>query len=344
MKAYRYTSASGAGAIALAETAMPVPGPGEVRLRMAAASLNARDLLTLVAASRGEVKDRIPLSDGAGVIDAVGPGARRWSVGARVATSFFRDWIDGPFRAAYAPSALGGAATDGVLAEYVVLPEAAVVAVPEHLSLAEAACLPCAGVTAWNGLVERAGLKAGDTLLVQGTGGVALFALQIAVARGAEVIMLSSSDAKLARAKAMGASVLINYRERPDWDVAVMEATAGRGVSHVLELGGQDTFDRSVRAVAAGGTVVQVGVLTGLDPVPNLRRLMWQNATIVGLTVGSAARLGALGAFMAENALRPVIDRPFGFKEAPRALEYLRGGSHFGKVVIAGPTVESFFA
>jgi NADPH:quinone reductase-like Zn-dependent oxidoreductase len=178
------------------------------------------------------MKSRIPLSDGAGVVEAAGPGARRWPVGSRVMTSFFRDWITGPFRTAYATSSLGGAAMDGVLAEYVVLPEAAVAAIPEHLSFAEAACLPCAAVTAWNGLVVRAGMKGGDTLLAQGTGGVALFGLQFAVALGAEVIVLSSSDDKLARAKAMGASVLINYRQRPDWDAAVMEATAGRGASY----------------------------------------------------------------------------------------------------------------
>ena len=335
MKAYQYTSGSGAGAIDLIEKDGPEPAPGEVRVRLAAASLNYRDLLTLAAAGRREVQDRIPLSDGAGVIDAAGPGAERFPIGAKVATSFFRDWISGPFRSAYAASALGGAAMDGVLAEYVVLPEAAVVAVPEQLSLQEAACLPCAGVTAWNGLVERAGLKAGDTLLIQGTGGVALFGLQIGVALGAEVIVLSSSHNKLAKARAMGAAALINYRERPDWDAEVMKATAGRGASHVLELGGQDTFDRSVSSVAAGGTIIQVGVLSGPDPTPHLRRLMWQNASIVGLTVGSADHLAAVSAFMAEHALHPVIDATFGFDEAPRALEHLRGGAHFGKLVIA---------
>ena len=335
MKAYLYASGSGAGAIDLVEKEKPEPGPGEVRIRLVAASLNARDLLTLAAAGRGEVKDRVPLSDGAGVVDAIGPGVKRWSVGDRVVASFFRDWISGPFRAAYAPSGLGGAATDGILGEYVVLPEASVVAVPELLSLEEAACLPCAGVTAWNGLVERAGLKAGDTLLVPGTGGVALFALQIATALGAETILLSSSNDKLAKAKGMGASTLINYREQPDWDAAVMKATEGRGASHVLELGGQDTFDRSVASVGVGGTIVQVGVLTGADPAPHLRRLMWQNANIAGVTVGSADHLTKLSAFLADHAIHPVIDRRFGFEEAPAAIEHLRSGTHFGKVVIA---------
>ena len=217
-----------------------------------------------------------------------------------------------------------------------MLPEPSVVAIPDALSFSEAACLPCAGVTAWNGLVERTGLTAGDTLLVQGTGGVALFGLQIATALGAEVIVISSSNEKLAKVKEMGASTLINYREQPDWDAAVLKFTANRGASHVLELGGQDTFDRSVNSVGVGGTIVQVGVLTGNDPAPHLRRLMWQNANIAGVTVGSADHLAKLSAFLATHGIHPVIDRTFGFDEAPQALEHLRSGTHFGKVVIGG--------
>lgn len=177
-------------------------------------------------------------------------------------------------------------------------------------------------------------MKAGDTLLIQGTGGVALFGLQFAVALGAKVIVLSSSNDKLARAKAMGASVLLNYRERPDWDVDVMEATAGHCASHILELGGPDTYDRSVRSIAANGTIVQVGVLTGFDPTPHLRRLMWENATIMGVTVGSADHLASTMAFIGKHALNPVIDASFAFDEAPQALEHLRTAGHFGKVVI----------
>jgi NADPH:quinone reductase-like Zn-dependent oxidoreductase len=334
MKAYRYTNVSGASAITLGEARMPEPGPGQIRIRMEAASVNYRDLLILAAAGRGEVENRIPLSDGAGVVEALGEGAQRWPVGSRVAMSHFRDWIAGPFRSAYVSSGLGGLATDGVLAEYVVLPESSVVAIPEHLSFAEAACLPCAAVTAWNGLVERAGLKAGDSLLVQGTGGVALFGLQFAVALGAEVIVLSSSNEKLEKAKTMGASVLINYRQRPDWDVDVMEVTAGRGATHILELGGPDTYDRSVRSLATGGTIVQVGVLSGFDPTPHLRRLMWENANIMGVTVGSAEHLATVTSFITQHALHPVIDSAFAFDKAPLALERLRSGAHFGKVVI----------
>ena len=215
-----------------------------------------------------------------------------------------------------------------------MIPETSVVEVPEQLSFSEAACLPCAAVTAWNGLVERAGLKGGDTLLVQGTGGVALFALQFAVALGAEVIVLSSSNDKLARAKGMGAALLINYRENPDWDVSVMEATGGRGASHILELGGPDTYDRSIRSVATGGTIVQVGVLSGFDPSPHLRRLMWENANIMGVTVGSAEHLATVSRFMGDHDLHPMIDTSFTFDQAPQALDLLRTGNHFGKVVI----------
>lgn len=336
MKAYRYTTPSAAGAptITLGESSRPEPGPGEVLVRMQAASVNYRDLLMLDAAARGEMENRISLSDGAGFVEAIGPGARRWSVGSRVMTSFNRDWISGPYRTAYAASGLGGTAVDGVLADYVVLPEAAVVAIPESLSFMEAACLPCAAVTAWNGLVVRAGLKSGDTLLVQGTGGVAMFGLQFGIALGAEVIVLSSSHDKLAKAQGMGASALINYRERPDWDAAVMEATSGQGASHILELGGPQTYDRSVGSIAAGGTIVQVGVLSGFDPTPHLRRLMWMNANIMAVTVGSAEHLAAVAAFVAERSIHPVIDTAFAFDEAPLALEYLRSGAHFGKILI----------
>ena len=337
MKVYRYENRSGAGAIALTEASMPEPGPGEVRLHIQAASINYRDLLMLAAAGEGVLDGRIPLSDGAGIIDAVGPGTERWHSGDRVAASFFRRWVAGPFRASYMATALGGRMTDGVLAEYVLLPETALVAIPEHLSFAEAATLPCAAVTAWHGLVTRAGMKAGDTLLVQGTGGVALFGLQFAVALGADVILLSSSDDKLARAKAMGASVLVNYRQTPEWDVTVMEATNGRGASHILELGGPDTYNRSVRSVASGGKIVQIGVLSGFGPTPNLARLQSENADIIGVTVGSVEHFGAMNAFLTEYALHPVIDQTLAFDDAPQAFIQLRNEAHFGKIVINVP-------
>jgi NADPH:quinone reductase-like Zn-dependent oxidoreductase len=174
----------------------------------------------------------------------------------------------------------------------------------------------------------------GDTLLVQGTGGVALFGLQFAAALGARAIVISSSDEKLARAKALGGSILINYRDTPDWDVALMKATDGKGASHILELGGPGTYDRSIRSVASGGKIVQIGVLTGFGPKPDLARLQWENADIIGVTVGSVEHFASMNLFLTENAIHPTVDRVYGFDEAPEAFAHLRSGSHFGKVVV----------
>lgn len=334
MKAYHLTGDAGAGRLVPSDVRTPEPGAGEVRIRIEATSLNYRDLLILDRAGQGELDGRVPLCDGAGVVDAVGPDVLQWQLGDRVAASYFCDWVSGPFRPGYLASALGSNTMDGMLAEYVVLPATALVAVPAHLSAVEAATLPCAAVTAWHGLVTRGGLAKGDTLLVQGTGGVALFGLQFAAALGARAIVISSSNEKLVRARALGGSMLINYRETPDWDVAVMRATDGEGASHILEVGGPDTYDRSIRSVASGGKIIQVGVLTGFGPKPDLTRLMWQNADIIGVTVGSVEHFAAMNHFMAEHAVHPVVDRVYGFDEAPEAYTYLRTASHFGKIVV----------
>jgi NADPH:quinone reductase-like Zn-dependent oxidoreductase len=334
MKAYHLTSHAGVGRLRRVDIRTPEPANGEVRVRIEAASLNYRDLITLDRAAQNNLDSRVPLSDGAGVVDAIGPDVEQWRIGDRVAASFFRDWISGPFKSSYVSSSLGGNTTDGVLAEHVVLPASSLVAVPAHLTSVEAATLPCAGVTAWHGLVTRGRLAKGDTLLVQGTGGVALFGLQFALALGARAIAISSSNEKLARARAMGASILINYRETPDWDVALMKATAGQGASHILELGGPDTYDRSLRSVAAGGKIIQIGVLTGFGPKPDLARLQWENADIIGVTVGSAEHFTAMNRFLAEHVIHPVVDRHFSFEDVPEAYAHLRSGSHFGKVVV----------
>jgi NADPH:quinone reductase-like Zn-dependent oxidoreductase len=334
MKLYRLRTQAGRARPVLEEASIPEPGPGEIRIRVAAASLNYRDLLILDGAADGSLDGRIPLSDAAGSIDTIGPGVTGWTQGDRVAASFFRGWISGPFKANYMPTALGGQATDGVLADFVTLPAASLVAVPDHLSFVEAATLPCAAVTVWHGLVARAGLKAGDTLLVQGTGGVALFGLQFAVALGARVIVLSSSEAKLDRASALGATGLVNYHRTPDWHEAVLALTGGQGASHILELGGRETYERSLKAVAAGGKIVQIGVLTGFGPTPNLARLQTVNADIIGVTVGSTAHFSTMNAFIAEKKLKPVIDRVFPFAAVPEAYDRLRSSSHFGKLVI----------
>ncbi len=321
--------------LALARRDGPTPKPGlrQVLMRLGAASLNYRDLLTLQDPnSNGD--GLIPLSDGAGTVVAVGTEVTRWKEGDRVSPNFFPDWRGGAFSLAYLARALGGGQTDGVLSDYIVADEASLVEVAAHLTLAEAATLPCAGVTAWHTLFERGALQPGETVLVQGTGGVALFGLQLAHAHGARVIVTSSSDAKLDRARALGAWQTINYRTTPDWEKLAMDYTDGKGVDHILELGGPETYDRSIAAVAAGGSIAQIGVLTGFALRPDIRPLQFRNASIHGICVGSVEHFERLNRFVATHRIRPVIDEHFAFDEAPAAYEHLKAAGHFGKLVV----------
>jgi len=333
-RAYRLVPTDGGSHLDRVEDVAPRPGPGDVLVRVEAASLNYRDLLVL----RGQLgpvrKGLVPLSDGAGRVVATGREVTRWRVGDRVAPIFYQNWIAGPYREAYGPAALGGGDADGVLADLITVPEASLVRIPDELSVEEAATLPCAALTAWQALVVRGRLAAGDTLLVQGTGGVALFGMQIASALGARTIVLSSSDEKRKRAAKLGAFATVNYRATPDWDVAVRKLTDGLGVSHILELGGPDTFDRSLRALAAGGRIAQIGVFTGFGPRSNLFRLQQINGTIDGVNVGSAEQFEAMNAFLVAHRIKPVIDRSFAFDEAQAAYDELASGRHFGKLVI----------
>lgn len=326
-----YKVASGA----LAPTLSPAKalGPREVRIAIRAASLNYRDLL-IRQGQGASLAEPVPLSDGAGDVVEVGPEVTDWKVGDRVMTSFFQTWMDGPFDPSYFAGAMGGS-IDGVLAEQIIAPETGLVRIPDHLSFAEAATLPCAAVTAWGALFERGRpLKAGDILLVQGTGGVALFGLQFAKAVGAKVVVLSSSDEKLARAKALGADFGVNYKDTPEWATAVRAVTAGHGADHILELGGAQTFDQSVAAVAANGSIAQIGVLTGFGAAPNLNGLFTANASINGIMVGPKAFLERVSLFMAEHRIAPVIDRTFAFDDATEAFDHLKAANHMGKIVI----------
>lgn len=327
-------STKGAAGLRLVERDSPAPGHGEVHLAMRAWSLNFRDIG--VAASRyfgGPVaRDTVPLSDGAGEVVAVGAGVRSLRVGDRVASTFFQGWQGGPFHAGVAATALGGA-LDGVLAEEVVLPETGVVRIPDHLSFEEAACLPCAGLTAWSALFEAGRAGSGQTVLLLGTGGVSVFALQFAKAAGIRVIITSSSDEKLARARALGADETINYRSEPDWDQLVLERTDGRGADIVVEVGGAGTLPRSLNAVASGGTVAVIGVVAGegsIDPRP----LISKAVRMQGVYVGSRAGFEAMNAALGETGLQPVIEAGFGFKDAPEAYRAMPAGVHFGKLVI----------
>lgn len=333
-RAYRLNPVDGGHRLQRVEDEAPRLGPREVLVKIEAASLNYRDLLVL----RGQLgpvrKGLIPLSDGAGQVVATGAEARLWRAGDRVAPIFYRDWVGGPYWEAYGPAALGGGETDGVLADTIAVPEASLVRIPDGWSFEEAATLPCAALTAWHALVVRGRLAAGDTLLVQGTGGVALFGLQIASALGARTLVLSSSDEKRERATKLGAFATVNYRTTPDWDVEVRRLTDGFGVSHILELGGPDTFDRSLRALAAGGHIAQIGVFTGFGPRSNLIRLQQINGTIDGINVGSAEQFAAMNTFLAAHQIKPVIDKSFAFDEAEAAYDELASGRHFGKLVI----------
>lgn len=313
---------------------VPAPGPGQVKVRVRAVSLNYRDLVNRDNLAGRNVAGRVPTSDGAGEIIAVGPDVTGWEVGDRVAGCLFQTWLSGRFDMAHHKQDLGGT-LDGMLAEEVLLLADGIVSIPGHLSWSEAATLPVAGVTAWYSLTTRGGLQAGDTVLVLGTGGVSIFGLQFATALGARVIVTSSSDAKLERAKALGAWQTINYRAQPDWHKAVWDLTEKRGVDHILEVGGPGTLEKSLGCIAAGGHIALIGVLTGFGPPQtSLFPLVTHNARMNGIYVGSRADFEAMNAFIAERNLRPVIDREFPFEAAPDAYAHLKSGSHFGKVVV----------
>jgi NADPH:quinone reductase-like Zn-dependent oxidoreductase len=333
MRAFELTGRFGIDALSLADRPEPTPGHGQVLVKVRAVSLNYRDLLVVKGAySRKLPFPLVPCSDCSGDVVSVGEGVARVKVGDRVAAAFFQTWIGGELTEQKAGSALGGA-IDGVLAEYVVLHEDGLVRIPEHLSHEEAATLPCAGVTAWNALVTSGNLKAGDTVLVLGTGGVSLFALQFAGLVGARVIITSSSDAKLERARQLGAADVINYRAVAEWNERARGLTGGTGVDHVVEVGGAGTLAKSLRAVKIGGTISFIGVLAGQADVSLLPVIMKQ-VRVQGIYVGSRDMFEAMNRAIAFHKLKPVIDRVFPFKEAPDALRHMESGAHFGKVCI----------
>jgi NADPH:quinone reductase-like Zn-dependent oxidoreductase len=328
----------GVETLAVGERETPRPGPGQVRVRMRAASLNYRDLLVADGKyARGGPSRRplVPLSDGAGEVVEVGPGVTALRPGDRVMGAFFQRWIDGPFTPELAASALGGGSTDGVLAEEVVLEADAAIHFPVHLSFEEAATLPCAGVTAYVGLFVLGHLAPEEWVLALGTGGVSIFALQFAKAAGAKVVLTSSDDGKLARGKALGADAVINYRTTPAWDEAARAVTGGRGVDHILEVGGASTLPRSLRAVRDGGHVTLTGLLGGERGDAQAAARLAPGVRVDSVFVGSARHLGALADDVARERLRPVVDRVFPFEQAREAYAHLRSGAHLGKVVIS---------
>lgn len=335
MKAYEiHSDKPGLDALTLTERSQPQPSAGQVLVKMHAAALNYRDLLvTKRAYGAKQFKPIVPLSDGAGEVVAVGEGAGRVQVGDRVAGIFMQTFLSGELTPEKANSALGGA-IDGVLAEYVVFDEQGVVKFPEHLSYEEAATLPCAAVTAWNALVAEGQMKAGETVLLQGTGGVSLFALQFAKMMSARVILTSSSDEKLERARQLGADDGINYKRIPDWEEKVLALTNSRGVDRVVEVGGSNTLSKSLQAVRYNGQIALIGVLTGMAGDVNTGVILHKHVRVQGIYVGSRDIFEDMNRAIAQQKMSPVIDRVFSFTEAKAAMVYLESGAHFGKVVI----------
>ena len=311
----------------------PEPGPGQVLVRVRAASLNFRDQAVVTGNYFGGAvqRDTIPLSDGAGEVVSTGRGVTGLRTGDRVASTFFLGWIDGPPAGIYSAR---GSPADGMLAEYALLDERDAVPIPPNLSFEEAATLPCAAVTTWHGLVETCCVRPGDTVLALGTGGVATFALLFARAAGARVILTSSSDEKLERARALGAWGTINYRSHPDWEKQVLELTGGAGAMHVVETGGPGTLAKSMQAVAYGGHIALIGVLAGLQGDTNPHPIMRKGASLHGIFVGNRAMFERMNVAIEVNGLRPVIDRVFDFDQAADAFRYQQSASLFGKVVI----------
>lgn len=334
MKTYEL-SEFGIDNLAPAERDIPVPGAGEVLVKFHAWALNYRDLMVV----RGEYNPRarfpvVPLSDAAGEVVEVGEGVTKWKAGDRVCAVYAPGWIDGETSAEKARTALGGGgAVDGVASEFAKFSEQGLVKIPGDLSFEEAATLPCAAVTAWNALAVSGKLKAGETVLTLGTGGVSVFAVQFAKLFGARVIATSGSDEKLEKIKALGADEGINYRTREDWERAVFEMTGKVGADHVVEVGGAGTLARSVKAVRYAGHVAVIGVLSkgfDFDPTP----VLMKGIRMQGIFVGSREMFEDMNRFIEEKGLRPVIDRRFDFGELKEALRYMESGAHFGKIVI----------
>ena len=327
-------SSFGVDSLEFVERPTPTPEPGEVLVRVRAISFNYRDLLVVKGLYNPKLQlPRIPCSDGAGEVVAIGGGVSLWKPGDRVAAIFMQNWIDGPPTAAKSRRALGGD-IDGMLTEYIAIKETGLVAIPEHLSFQEAATLPCAAVTAWNAL-SVGDIKPGSTVLIQGTGGVAIFALQLARLRGARVIGISSSFEKLERAYGLGLDYGLDYKENPEWDRWALDETSGNGADLIVEVGGIATLPRSLRALRIGGAIAQVGVLSGAtDPSPfPISTILHKQVRMQGIYVGSRQDFEDLNKAITLAVLRPVGEN-FHWSQAREALARMEEGSHFGKLVL----------
>jgi NADPH:quinone reductase-like Zn-dependent oxidoreductase len=333
VRAWRLSEAFGIDRLRLEDLPDPALGPRDVRVRVRAASLNYRDVLAVDRgiSPRGVRLPLVPCSDAACEVIEVGPAVSRVQMGDRVAPIFFRRWLDGDTL----PPVAYGSVLDGALADRLVLHEDGLVHLPQHLGDEEASTIGCAAVTAWHALVTKGGVRAGETILVQGTGGVSIFALQFALTAGARVIATSSSDEKLERVRALGAWETVNYVTTPDWAERVRELTGGMGVEHVVEVGGLGTMEQSFEAARPGGRVSLIGVLTGFETKVDPHPAMLKGLCVQAIVVGSRTMFEDMNRAIAVNELRPVVDRVFPFDEAREAFRYLQSGAHVGKVVVA---------
>ncbi|NQX69264.1 NAD(P)-dependent alcohol dehydrogenase [Paenibacillus alba] len=335
MKVIQIQGGYGLAHVKQVEREMPIPGPNEVLIKIRAVALNSRDLGVIAGIYQPDLSNPLVLtSDAVGEVVALGAQASKFGVGERVSGIFTQSWIAGEASQANWGSTLGSP-LDGMLAEYVVLPEQGLVQVPDYLTDAEAATLPCAGVTAWHAIVEEGGVKSGDTVVVQGTGGVSLFALQFAKLQGASVIATSSSDEKLEKARQLGADFGINYRAQPEWENEVLKLTGGRGADHIVDVGGASTLNHSISALRVGGRISIVGLLSGgsvegFQVVPAIVR----KVRLQAINVGSRAMFEAMNRAITQHTLHPAIDRVFSFEQAIEAFDYLQNGSYFGKICI----------
>jgi NADPH:quinone reductase-like Zn-dependent oxidoreductase len=335
IRQYQFETAANGYQLVMKEVPRPIAGANSVLVRVKAASLNRRDIYMLnnQYGPAGSAAGGIPLSDGAGEVIAVGDEVTRFKVGDRVAGIFFERWVDGPPSPEILASARGGS-PGGMLSEVIVSHEDGLVTIPQHLSYEEAATLPCAGVTAWNSLFKRGNLQPGEYVLLEGTGGVSVFGLIFSAAAGAKPIITSSRNEKLERARELGAVGTVNYRENPEWQQQVRVLTGGVGVNQVLEVGGKDTLNKALEALAFGGHIALIGGLSGFGGDLPVGSLMFINASASGIYVGSREDFEAMNAFISKHQIHPLIDRVFEFEQASDAFELMTSGNFMGKIVI----------
>ncbi len=336
MRVFQIQGDWGMDHLQLAERPEPVAGPGQLLVRMKASSLNYRDLLVPERGygSYTGTLPLIPLSDGVGVVEAVGPGVSRVAVGDRVCPTYFQKWIGGEPDLERLTQSLGGP-IDGTMTALMCLSQEGVVKVPAYLSDVQAASLPCAGLTAWSAMNSGSGVKPGDHVLIQGCGGVALFAVQFAKLLGAHVTVITSSEERMSRVRELGADAVINYRTSPEWAKAIRPVTSGRGYDLIVELGGEKTLPQSLRCVRAGGTIAMIGVLSGSAMATSLGYIVTRQVRLQGITVGHRDGFEAMAMAIDQHRVQPVVDRVFAFEELKEAMAYLKTGAQFGKVCIS---------